>query len=251
MRVVRASPSERRRFLDRALYGYNPSCLAILQSYDKVLRNRNTLLREGGQPSLLDVYDQQLATWGAQVIFARKQYLKALTPLYQDAFATIAPEDGSASLLYTDKPLSTEEKIAVEVEEDKSQSKEDLTGLLAARLEDSRAKDYQRGATTVGPHRDDLVFCIQGRSASAYASQGQFRALVLAWKIAEMKLLGESEGDWPILLLDDISSELDPSRNACLFDFLRGTPSQCFITTTHSSMSFCVKIALTLASQKG
>jgi DNA replication and repair protein RecF len=85
----------------------------------------------------------------------------------------------------------------------------------------------------VGPHRDDLVFRLDGHAAASFASQGQLRALVLAWKTAEMDLLAQVHGEEPVLLLDDVSSELDATRNEYLFEFLKRRPTQCFITTTH------------------
>src|SRR5262249_38369791 len=90
-----------------------------------------------------------------------------------------------------------------------------------------------RGATSSGPHTDDLELTFEGRDAGAFASQGQLRALVLALKIAEIELLAEALGDAPVLLLDDVSSELDEKRNEQLFEFLSGLAGQTFITTTH------------------
>ena len=107
------------------------------------------------------------------------------------------------------------------------------TAGLTEALARSRPADLARGVTTVGPHRDDLELTLDGRSAAAFASQGQLRALILAWKIAELELLGEAHGESPILLLDDVSSELDPQRNEYLFEFLRSKKTQCAITTTH------------------
>ena len=104
---------------------------------------------------------------------------------------------------------------------------------FVAALEAGRARDLGSGSTQFGPHRDDLVFELDGREAGSFASQGQLRAMLLAWKTAELALLARTHGDAPILLLDDVSSELDPSRNAYLFEHLAEQASQCFITTTH------------------
>ena len=104
---------------------------------------------------------------------------------------------------------------------------------LLAALRAARVKDLATRATQVGPHRDDLGFELDGRDAGAYASQGQLRAIMLAWKTAELAVLSRAHGDSPILLLDDVSSELDPQRNEYLFDHLAGLAGQCFITTTH------------------
>ena len=94
-------------------------------------------------------------------------------------------------------------------------------------------KDIATSSTQLGAHRDDLAFELDGREAGAFASQGQLRAIMLAWKTAEMAVLSRVHNDLPILLLDDVSSELDPSRNQFLFEHLAQQAGQCFITTTH------------------
>jgi DNA replication and repair protein RecF len=109
----------------------------------------------------------------------------------------------------------------------------DLVDEYLLTLNGALAADVARGATTVGPHRDDLQFTLGGHAAESYASQGQLRAMVLAWKVAELDHLEASSGVAPVLLLDDVSSELDPLRNQYLFEYLRRRQNQCFITTTH------------------
>ena len=104
---------------------------------------------------------------------------------------------------------------------------------LATALREGRRRDLARRQTCVGPHVDDVEFRLDGRKARLFASQGQLRALVLAWKTAEMVLLRDVHGDAPVLLLDDVSSELDESRNLYLFEYLAQRELQCFITTTH------------------
>jgi DNA replication and repair protein RecF len=222
--VPRGSPRERRRFLDRAVFHREPGFLEVARDHEKVLRSRNALLRaaEGRLPprqvELLAVYDEQLARMGAALVRARLAFLDALRPRFAGAFEAITGTGLAADLAYRS-----------EVEPG-----DGLEQRLAAGLAASRARDLARGTTSVGPHHDDLEFRLAGEAASAYASQGQLRALVLAWKTAEMDLLEAAHGDPPVLLLDDVSSELDPTRNAYLFEFLRKRPGQCFITTTHS-----------------
>ncbi|MGZ3427171.1 MAG: DNA replication/repair protein RecF, partial [Polyangia bacterium] len=122
-------------------------------------------------------------------------------------------------------------EIGYQTDLDISQVEHSLRGKLIA----ERRKDLARGATSSGPHVDDLTLVLDGKPARLYASQGQLRAIVLALKIAEIEFLREKLGDSPVLLLDDVSSELDPKRNAQLFDFLKSVPCQAFITTTHRS----------------
>jgi DNA replication and repair protein RecF len=126
----------------------------------------------------------------------------------------------------------TQTGLALEVAYE-TQLSGDVAAALLSRLQSERRRDMARGSTSSGPHVDDLGLTLDGKEAKAYASQGQLRAIVLALKIAEIEFLRATLGDAPVLLLDDVSSELDPTRNAQLFDFLQSVPCQAFITTTH------------------
>jgi DNA replication and repair protein RecF len=217
LQVLRSSPGDRRRFIDRAVFNRRPAHLDEFQSYERTLRSRNALLRDAdgrlstSATAQLDVYDEQLARYGASVIAARTELVELMAPRLSAAFEAI-----------------TRTGFEVRVEYVSSHA-----GALLAALQETRRRDLARGVTQLGPHRDDLQLFLAGQLASAFASQGQMRALVLAWKTAELELLADVHGDAPILLLDDVSSELDATRNEYLFDFLRTRGHQCFITTTH------------------
>jgi len=221
--LPRASPADRRRFLDRGVFNLRPDYLATAQDYERVLKTRNTVLRQANDDridrkraeELLVVYDQQLAEIGARVIEARLAFLGVVRAELAAAFASITRTGLAATARYV-------------VRSDAVTPDEILAKLLA-----SRVKDFATSATQVGPHRDDVVFELDGRDAGTYASQGQLRAIMLAWKTAELTVLGRAHGDLPILLLDDVSSELDPQRNEFLFEHLATLAGQCFITTTH------------------
>lgn len=212
LRVPRGSPAGRRRFLDRSVFNRHAGFLADAQKYARVLRSRNALLRGPERPgeALLSVYDEQLAALGARVEARRREYLTELLPRFAETYETITQTGMAASLLYHGGEAP-----------------------LADALVASRARDLARRTTSVGPHVHDVEFLLDGQPARAFASQGQLRALVLAWKTAEMGLLGVALGDFPVLLLDDVSSELDPSRTRFLFEFLARIDCQCFVTTTH------------------
>jgi len=221
--LPRASPSDRRRFLDRGVFNLRTDYLGTAQDYERVLKTRNTVLRQvsdgalerGRGEDLLAVYDQQIAEIGARVIAARVAFLEAVSGELSQAFAAITRTGLEASARYV-------------VRSGAHSADELLAQLQAARL-----KDFATGATQVGPHRDDVVFELDGHEAGTYASQGQLRATMLAWKTAELTVLGRAHGDLPILLLDDVSSELDAKRNEFLFEHLADLAGQCFITTTH------------------
>jgi DNA replication and repair protein RecF len=221
--LPRAAPSDRRRFLDRGVFNLRPDYLGVAQDYERVLKTRNAVLRQAGEADidrrraedLLEVYDRQLAAIGAQVISARRAFVDVLRGELAAAFAAITRTERAASVRYVVRAGATTEDE------------------IAAALQAARAKDFATQATQVGPHRDDLAFELDERDAGAFASQGQLRAIMLAWKTAELAVLARAHGDSPILLLDDVSSELDPQRNEYLFDHLAALAGQCFITTTH------------------
>jgi DNA replication and repair protein RecF len=219
--VPRSPPSDRRKFLDRAVFNRDASYLATVNDYEKILRSRNQVLRQladeppsktAGLLAMLDVYDEQLATVGMRVIEARRSYVAELAPLVATSFAAIT-RTGLALAIAYDCELA------------------DAAGFLAT-LQESRTKDRVRQTTSVGPHRDDLRFTLDGHPAEQFASQGQLRAAVLAWKASEIQLITQTREQTPILLLDDVSSELDSQRNSFLFEYLCTMAGQCFITTT-------------------
>ncbi|MCE9577859.1 MAG: DNA replication/repair protein RecF [Deltaproteobacteria bacterium] len=230
LHLPRGAPADRRRFLDRAVFNRRGEHLTVVADYDKALRSRNALLREAaagrrtkGIGDQLAVWDEQVATLGARVIAHRRAYLAELRGPVQAAFDAIARAGKPADVTYA----SAAPEIAAAADAD-------LPAALRAALAATQARDLARGSTSVGPHRDDLAFGFDGHEAAAVASQGQLRALVLAWKTAEIDLLERVHGEPPILLLDDVSSELDPQRNRYLFEYLAERQGQCFITTTHA-----------------
>jgi DNA replication and repair protein RecF len=233
--LPRGSPGDRRRFLDRGVFNLRPDYLATAQDYERVLRTRNTVLRQAGDGAidrrrledLLSVYDQQLARLGAQVITARQAFVDVVRGELAGAFAAITRTARQASVRYAVRAGGAEGG------EPGGATRGATEESLLAAIRAARVKDIATRASQVGPHRDDLAFELDGREAGAYASQGQLRAIMLAWKTAELAVLSRAHGDSPILLLDDVSSELDPQRNEYLFDHLAGLAGQCFITTTH------------------
>lgn len=219
LQLPRGAPADRRRFLDRAVFNRRGDYMPLAQDYEKVLKSRNALLRDISDgkrrvDELLDVYDAQMAQLAARIASARLAYVDELRARFQGGFDAISRSGIPVDIAY---------RTAADV------SEASYLRMIVA----SRGADIGRGSSNVGPHRDDLVFTLDGHDAGAFASQGQLRALVLAWKTAEMDLLANVHGEDPILLLDDVSSELDPHRNEFLFEFLGKRANQCFITTTH------------------
>jgi DNA replication and repair protein RecF len=216
LRLPKGPPSGRRRFLDRAIFNAQTGYLDEVQTYELILKSRNAVLREGGRADLLEVYDAQLAQAAVPLVERRRALVGELAPFVRRAFERVTQTGLMLEIAYR----STLE------------GEGDIGAVLLQRLGAERARDLARGATSSGPHTDDLELCLGDHDAGAFASQGQLRATVLALKIAEIEYLSQRLGDAPVLLLDDVSSELDPTRNQQLFSFLQTVPCQTFITTT-------------------
>jgi len=223
LQLPRGAPGDRRRFLDRAVFNSRPEYLASVQDYEKVLKQRNAILKMNAQETMpparveemLSVYDEQLSVLGLAVANARAVLVEDLQPELRSAFAAITHSERTAGVGYVSKTAGL------------------TPAEIVARHREGRIKDLMTSSTQFGPHRDDLAFTLDGHDAGGFASQGQLRAIMLAWKTAELNVLSRTHGDQPILLLDDVSSELDPARNAYLFEHLANQAGQCFITTTH------------------
>ena len=227
IQILKGSPSDRRRFVDRAIFNAHPGFAVETQSYDEVLKHRNALLKDRRvDRALLQTYDEQLIGFGADVMRRRLEFLEDFRPVLRSTFQSIFAEQFEAEVRYD---VRWAEQTLTE-----SQSRAELETMLADGLRSSADEERDRGYTLIGPHRDDLQALLDGHEVKTYASQGQHRAFVLAMKIAEIRYLEERFHFAPILLLDDVSSELDQERNRFLFDYLRRrTDGQVFITTTH------------------
>jgi DNA replication and repair protein RecF len=224
--VVKGAPEERRMLLDRAVFNRFPGFLRASRAYLRALRSRNRLLKDGAALDYLAAYDETLIEAGSQILLLRRHLLDELAPRAEATVASIAKLSG-ARYAYTPAHLELDFAHA-----EAPALAEALRRALRARL----ARDQERGFTSVGPHADDLEIGLEGHPARAFASQGQARALVLGWKIAEIENLRASLGRFPLLLLDDVSSELDPERNAFLMGYLSGSGAQVLLTTTEPSL---------------
>jgi DNA replication and repair protein RecF len=209
---------ERRRLLDRVSLYQHPAALAELESYSRALRERQKALEARGPGATdLDEWEELVVKHGLRVMEARRRAAESLSESAVRSFAQIAAPG-----------LVLRATYAPGAPEDANRFREEL----AAR----RAADLRRGASGVGPHRDDLRLAIGEHPVRGVASQGQHRAVVLSLKAAEVDVIGASRGVRPVLLLDDVSSELDRPRTAALFAFLRAHEGQVFLTTTRPEL---------------
>ena len=230
--LVKGGPDGRRRLLDRAVQNRHAAHLADSRDYQRALKSRNQLLRQGAPAALRDAFDQPLARLGAKIRLRREQLLDELRGHAARAFAEVARGEAPLELSYLaagreSDGLGPEAALAGE---------EALAGTLRLALERRAPRDLERGYTSVGPHADDLALAIGDRPARLFASQGQSRAVVLAFRIGEIENLRRLQGRAPLLLLDDVSSELDPKRNAFLMAYLSGLRGQVVLTTTDASL---------------
>ncbi len=225
LQLPHEEPEARRKYLDRVVFNHEPAHLGDLRQYERVLASRNSLLRQARlgpvDPQLIDVYDGLLAQHGARIIARRAAVLARFAPVLSEVFARIAAPGLSAEIAYAPRGVKKADRDVADLQDE----------LLGA-LRERRDRDLAMGHTTRGPHRDDVGLWIGGRPAQLHASQGQCRALVLALKIAEIRSLEASLGEPPILLMDDVSSELDAERNRALMTYLEELGGQVFLTTT-------------------
>lgn len=220
--LVKGAPDERRRFLDRAVFARWPAFLAESRDYVRALKSRNKLIRDRSGPALRAAFDAQLARLGARVWKRRLNLITELTSHVQAAFEAVARLSEPVNLRYRTAAVSIHPDADLET----------LEGILLEGLAARLSLDEDRRFTSVGPHADDLVLSIGDRPARLYGSQGQQRATVLALKIGEIENLWARLGEYPLLLLDDVSSELDPERNRFLMQYLRSLETQVVLTTT-------------------
>lgn len=210
LEIVSGPPAMRRRYMDITISQFDPAYLRALQRYQRVLEQRNSLLRKlqerRGKPDELDFWDDELASAGALVAQRRADAVRALARDARDRYAELAPsETEDLAICYEPRlPGALTEHVR----------EHDLTERFRAALGDERREDIRRGVTRWGPHRDDVQFLIGGHPAAVSASRGQQRTAALALRLAEVELSTRRTNDAPVLLLDDILSELDPDRRA-------------------------------------
>lgn len=223
--LVKGSPSVRRRFIDMELGQMNKIYLHHLVQYQQILKQRNKFLKQARYNKsfdqiYLDVLTEQLAAEGAEVLFYRFQFIEKLNTWAQEVQANISNNKESLVIEYKTLNELTDEQTVEEIFE-----------ILKENYASIQMQEIDQGTTTVGPHRDDLIFYVNERNVQTYGSQGQQRTTALSLKLAEIELMREVTGEYPILLLDDVLSELDDSRQTHLLESIQNKV-QTFITTT-------------------
>ncbi|WP_046494340.1 DNA replication/repair protein RecF [Streptomyces odonnellii] len=247
--LVKGDPGERRRFLDELITARSPRMAGVRSDYDRVLRQRNTLLksaamarRHGGRGmdlSTLDVWDQHLARAGAELLAQRVDLIATLQPLTDKAYEQLAPGGGPVALEYRSSALdaSALDASALAASDTSgtpadgprpgpgpdaapsAHTRDELYAQLLAALAGVRKQEIERGVTLVGPHRDDLLLNLGRMPAKGYASHGESWSYALALRLASYDLL-RAEGNEPVLVLDDVFAELDARRRERLAELV-------------------------------
>lgn len=242
LELVTGSPHVRRRYLDDTICRMDPQYCRALQAYARVLTQRNYLLRSlRGQAdeSQLLFWDQRLVEHGAYLTLRRHEAVQHLDALVQDIHPRLTEGRERLRLQYC-ASVSMEHRpgsaYQIPLPADQQATTEDsslqvISASFRAQLQEARARELDQGVCTVGPHRDDMRFVVNGVDMHAFGSRGQQRTITLSMKLAEVAWLKAAKKDEPVLLLDDVASELDASHRGCLLQAIADA-QQVLITTT-------------------
>lgn len=220
LKLIQDGPDERRRFLNISISQLSKPYYTALLRYNKILEQRNTLLKNRDLQLVFDtlpVWDEQLCRYAAVIASRRAEYIKMLSPLAGAAHSHLTDGGELLEILPEKKYVGSEEELA---------------GRLFAELSNNYDRDIRLGYTASGPHRDDLDIRINGTDAKTYASQGQARTAALSVKLAEVDIFRQRCGESPVLILDDVMSELDLPRRKKLVERTSGI--QTVLTCTHA-----------------
>lgn len=224
--LVRGEPAGRRRFLDQLLVQLIPRFAGVISDYERVLRQRNTLLKSArgarvadGRLSTLELWDERLAALGSEIILGRQELVDRLRPHVAAAYASIAGDEHRAELAFqlSIRGARPDEELAIAVETGRAPEQTEIVDLFRSALARMRRDELDRGVTLIGPHRDDLLLVLNGLPARGYASHGESWSFALSLKLASAAVLrAESPVGDPVVILDDVFAELDEGRRAKL-----------------------------------
>ncbi|MDD2572940.1 MAG: DNA replication/repair protein RecF [Firmicutes bacterium] len=224
LKLVKEGPNYRRKFMDQEIIQIKPAYYYVLTGYNKVLSQRNSLLKDSmkGRANIdtLEVWDKQLTEYGVRLIYDRQRFIKRLSGFAKQMHSKITNGQEDLEVTY---------QCCVGPKEEESLS--DIRSRFGKRLQSFRGRDFKTGVTNFGPHREDLSVNVNGIDVRKYGSQGQQRTAALSMKLSEIELVKSETGEYPVLLLDDVMSELDLLRQEYILGNLARV--QTFITCTH------------------
>ena len=215
--IIKDGPGERRRFTDIAISQVKPNYFLKLTEYNKVLKMKNKVLKEGiSYAGMIDIYNEKLAEIAADIIFYRNKFYEFIKPVAQEFHRQIALSLDKFDIVY---------ESCVKIN-DRKKMKEDIYN----KLQDLQLKELDERFCIFGTHREDVSFYINGKKVKEFASQGQQRTVILTLKLAQAEYMKEITGEYPVLLLDDILSELDATRRKYFLSEIKN--KQVIITAT-------------------
>jgi DNA replication and repair protein RecF len=246
MELVLGSPSIRRRYLDVAISTFDSTYLRLLSQYNKILEQRNSLLKSIREQSPsarssrlpeLDYWDHELINRAGYIVAARVRFAQAASGPLRAAYHALLGEQYELTIRYdlaTRSGVLTDQNIARH--DDPVDQQRAATAQLENEIEERRSEEFSRGVTAAGPHRDDIAFLLDGRDLEAYGSRGQQRLAVVALKLAEVQAIRNATGESAVLLLDDVLSELDELRRECLLNRVSELGGQVVVTATDAGL---------------
>ena len=230
--LVRGEPEQRRHFLDQVVAARYPRLAGVRADYDKVLRQRNALLKSASSPvavaDTLDVWDAQLAHLGGEIMSARVQVVHDLAPHVEESYARLAPGSRPALISYTSTVDAELADVGVDPGGTYLVDPDVAEAVLLSRLAQRRNAECERGITLTGPHRDDLQLILGTQPAKGFASHGESWSFALTLRLASHRMQ-RADGTEPLVILDDVFAELDRARRRALVD-LAGEAEQVLIT---------------------
>lgn len=200
--LLRGTPQDRRDWLDAAISQIYPAYEERITKYNKIRIQKNNFLKDySNNETLFEVYNEQLSILGSNIIYLRKKFLKEIEKIASEKHSTISGEE-KLTISYDCNFLESQKELEIS----------EILEKFKQKLEERKIEEIRRGQTLVGPHRDDIIFYINGQEGTKFASQGQQRTVVLSLKLAELEIITQKMGESPVLLLDDVLAELDDVR---------------------------------------
>jgi DNA replication and repair protein RecF len=234
LQIVKGEPGLRRKFLDMEIAQTNKYYYELLVKYNKILSQRNKFLKNARDTEVTDeeqlrIWDEELAAVAAEIVVIRLEVLSKISKIAAEVYGRITEAKEVFSVDYL---LKTAQDSEIE---NNLQEKDEFRSFYRQELMKRRALDILRGYTSIGPHRDDLVIKVNANNLKSYGSQGQQRSGALALKLAELEFIKENREEYPVLLLDDVMSELDGNRRKQLLTFINGKV-QTFLTVNDKEL---------------
>ncbi len=226
LNIIKAGPQERRKYFDLEICQLSPDYYHLNSQFYKILQQRNILLKEirdkDKKDDLLEIWDEQLVKKGSMIIKKRIDFLKKLVPVAKNTHKEITSQKELLDITYNSVLIDNPDTDI-----------EDIEKKYLLKLKEERKQEIIKGVTLTGPHRDDVLFYLNGKNLKIFGSQGQQRTAILALKIAQLKLFSYLNEEHPLLLLDDVMSELDDYRRQYLINLIQNNEIQTFITGTN------------------